>query len=59
MIDASLESYDKEESRRAKLDVQEESNLISAAGASLYEGKRERELRMSQLQHTGQPNLLS
>ena len=62
-IGASLESYDEEEARRAareaKFEAQEQSDLISASGASLYEGKRERELRRPQLRHIGQPNLPS
>ena len=45
VVNASLESYEEEEARRAareaKLEAQEESDLISAAGASLYEGKRD------------------
>ena len=45
VVNASLESYKEEEARRAareaKLEAQEESDLISAAGASLYEGKRD------------------
>ena len=46
VVNASLESYEEDEARRAareaKLEAQEQSDLISAAGASLYEGKRDR-----------------
>ena len=42
VIDASLESYVKEESHRAKLDEQDKSDLVSAKCASHYEGKKEK-----------------
>ena len=47
VIDASLESYVKEESHRAKLDAQDKSDLISAKCASHYCTKvRKRSSRM-------------
>lgn len=42
VFDASLESYDKDEARRAKFEEQEQTDLDCAAGASLYEGSRYR-----------------
>jgi hypothetical protein len=46
VVNASLESYEEDEARRAareaKLEAQEQSDLVSAAGASIYEGKRDR-----------------
>jgi hypothetical protein len=42
VFDTSLESYDKDEARRAKFEEQEHTDLDCAAGASLYEGRRYR-----------------
>ena len=46
VVDASLESYEEDEARRAareaKFEAQEQSDLVCAAGASLHEGKRDR-----------------
>ena len=46
VVNASLESFEEEEAKRAareaKFKAQEDSDLISAAGASLYEGKRDK-----------------